>query len=237
MYNERYTDLPSSRWRLIQNGYDEENFREAERLAKSVRTNPNHILLVHSGLLYPSERNPDAFFCALKNLLDSGKISPQKLKIRLRASGYRDHYQHLLSELGLHHVVSLEPAIPYLAALVEMINADGLLLFQASNCNHQIPAKLYEYLRARRPILALTDPAGDTASILGKVSSATIAPIDSRERIATTLLGFLHAIRNGRASSQGIDLSQYSRRARTREVAQLFDELIDRHDAGASADT
>ena len=51
-------------------------------------------------------------------------------------------------------------------ALAEQLAADGLLLFQAANCNHQIPAKLYEYLRAGRPILALTDAAGNTAATL-----------------------------------------------------------------------
>jgi glycosyltransferase involved in cell wall biosynthesis len=237
MYSERYPSLPSSRWGLIANGYDEENFREAEGLAESLNTNRNHILLVHSGVLYPSERNPDAFFWALKDLLDSGKISPQKLRIRLRASGYTDHYQRLLRELGINHVVSLEPAIPYLAALAEMINADGFLLFQASNCNHQIPAKLYEYLRAGRPIFALTDPAGDTASLLEEVDSASIAPINSREEIAITLLEFVDGIQSGKGPSRGIDLSEYSRRALTKELAQLFDRLIDRHNAGASADT
>jgi hypothetical protein len=199
-------------------------------------TKRNYILLVHSGLLYPSERNPNAFFWALKDLLDSGKISPQKLKIRLRASGYTDHYQRLLCELGIQHAVSLEPAISYLDALTETMNADGLLLFQASNCNHQVPAKLYEYLRAGRPILALTDLDGDTACLLGKVSSATIAPIDSRERIATTLLEFLEAIRNGKEHNHGIDLAQYSRRTRTAELAQVFDALVDGHDAGTPAD-
>ena len=37
--------------------------------------------------------------------------------------------------------------------------ADALLVLQASNCNEQIPAKLYEYLRTGRPILC-TDRSG-----------------------------------------------------------------------------
>jgi len=44
-----------------------------------------------------------------------------------------------------------------LATAVRMA-ADALLVMQASNCNAQIPAKIYEYLRAGKPILALTDP-------------------------------------------------------------------------------
>ena len=44
-----------------------------------------------------------------------------------------------------------------------MLRADGLLILQAANCNEQIPAKLYKYLRARRPIVALTDPQATLA--------------------------------------------------------------------------
>jgi len=50
-----------------------------------------------------------------------------------------------------------------------------LLLLQASNCNSQIPAKVYEYLRAGKPILALTDPEGDTATLLRNLGINTIA--------------------------------------------------------------
>ena len=60
----------------------------------------------------------------------------------------------------------MEPGVSFRNAVAEMLSADGLLIFQASNCNHQIPAKVYEYFRAKRPIFAMTDPKGDTASLL-----------------------------------------------------------------------
>ena len=48
----------------------------------------------------------------------------------------------------------------------------------AANCNDQIPAKAYEYLRvsAARLLLALTDPAGDTADVIRRAGIDTIAP-------------------------------------------------------------
>jgi hypothetical protein len=45
------------------------------------------------------------------------------------------------------------------------------------------------------------------------------------------------AIRNGKVSNHEIDLAQYSRRARTEELAQLFDELIELNGAASPADT
>ena len=81
-----------------------------------------------------------------------------------------------------------------------MLNADGLLVLQAANCNHQIPAKIYEYLRAGRPILALTDLAGDTAGALQRLGIDTIAALDSTPQIAQALLRFIALVREGRVT-------------------------------------
>ena len=86
--------------------------------------------------------------------------------------------------------IELMPAMGYRDALVEMLNADGLLVMQASNCNDQVPAKVYEYLRCRRPIVALTDPAGDTGAVLRRSGVTRSARLDSAEEIAALLLAF-----------------------------------------------
>jgi hypothetical protein len=89
----------------------------------------------------------------------------------LRATGCDDCLRGLLGQLRIDDIVMLEPRVGYREALAEMLAADGLLVLQAANCNYQVPAKLYEYLRARRPILALTDAAGDTAQTLADAGS------------------------------------------------------------------
>jgi len=165
MYAERYPEIPASRWAIVENGYDEENFLDAGRSLPHLPSSPAAPLrLVHSGVLYPEERDPLPFFAAVRRLKAAGEISALTLNIALRATASDAHYAPLLKEAGIDDIVTLEPAVSYKAALQEMLTADGLLLFQAAMCNHQIPAKLYEYLRAGRPILALTDAAGDTAA-------------------------------------------------------------------------
>src|SRR5262249_52509224 len=191
------------------------------------RSSPhNCIVLVHSGLLYPSERDPRAFFAALSELHRAGKIAPANLKIILRASGNEDSYRWHLRACGLEDMVFLEPSIPHHDALAEMLNADGLLIFQASNCNHQIPAKIYEYLRAQRPIFALTDPRGDTCEVLQAAGIDTIVPWDSKEQIAQGLLHFLSQVRAGWAPiASAKEVERHSRKARTQELGQLLDVL------------
>jgi glycosyltransferase involved in cell wall biosynthesis len=222
MYATHFPEVPHERWTVIPNGYDEEDFTDAERSIKP-RPAGGPTVLVHSGLLYPDARNPRPFFEAVADLLRAGRIQPGTLKIILRASGYDDLYRPQLRELGIDGIVSLEPAVSYRQALAEILSADGLLIFQAANCNWQIPAKLYECLRARRPIFALTDPEGDTAAVL-KPEGGTIVRLDSKNDIADGLLGFLSRLASLKnCVSSGIEA--YSRKSRTRELAAVLDSV------------
>lgn len=230
MYAQRYGSLPESRWSVIPNGYDENNFSQAESRALPAVVGREKLVLVHSGLLYPSSRDPRAFFSAVRRLVASGALSPRVIKIVLRASGHDSYYQRLIAEHNLQDIVFLEPAVGYHEALAEMLAADGLLVFQASDCNHLIPAKLYEYLRAGRPILALTDPQGDSAMLLREMGIDTVVPLDSDIRIAEGLMRFVKDVRAGTAPSAArADVACYSRRSLTADLAELFDSLAAPH--------
>jgi glycosyltransferase involved in cell wall biosynthesis len=214
--------VASDRWTVIPNGYDEEDFAAAERVV-TTRPPGGPAVLVHSGVLYPDARDPRPFFEAVADLRRSGQISSSNLKIILRASGYDDHYRPQIRELGIDGIVSLEPPLSYSEALAEMLSADGLLIFQASNCNWQIPAKLYECLRARRPIFALTDPDGDTGAVL-KAEGGTIARLDSKAEIAEGLRKFLSMLREGTDSVHS-NVEVYSRKSRTHALAEVLNSV------------
>jgi hypothetical protein len=223
---ERHPDVPQSRLTIIENGYDERSFAAAEHATAQVSSTGGPLVLVHSGTVYPSERDPRPFFAALSELCKDGTISNGKLKVVLRATGNDDYLCRLIARYGIDGIVSLEPSLPYRAALAEMIAADGLLVLQAANCNNQVPAKLYEYLRARRPILALTDLAGDTATVLRSAGIDTIARLDSQEDISRLLVRFLELLRLQRAPvAQEATIAAASRRSRTMELASLLDAV------------
>src|SRR5262249_15535504 len=101
MYAERYPAIPRKPLAVIANGYDEENFLDAEQTV--VRRDASHgcLVLVHSGLLYPSERDPRTFFAAVSDLRHAGAISPATVQIILRASGYEDCYCQYLRDCGI----------------------------------------------------------------------------------------------------------------------------------------
>jgi hypothetical protein len=218
---------------VIPNGFDEESFESAAAAGRSDRPSGEPLVLIHSGVLYPGHRDPGPFFDAIAKLKKDGTISSENLRVVLRASGSEQQYQSHIDRNGIGDIVSLKPSLPYETALAEMLSADGLLLFQGSNCNWQIPAKAYEYIKARRPILALTDIAGDTAQVLLAEGIDTIAPIASSERIAGALVDFLAKVRSGSAPVPALErIPFHSRRHRARELAAELDALLGTTSAG-----
>lgn len=223
IYQERYPQFASN-IRVLPNGFDEASFAGLERTAEPLT--PGATTLLHSGIVYPSERDPTFLFEALGRLVAAGRVGGQRpLKVRFRASANDAMLNELSRRHGLQDVVEVLPPIDYRDALAEMVRADGLLILQAANCNEQIPAKLYEYLRAGRPLLALTDPAGDTAAAVRSAGIEAIARLDSPDAIAAALGDFVEAIRQGLAASpQRPAVARLDRREQARELASLLEE-------------
>lgn len=195
-YAERFpTPYAERRLTVIENGYDECAFTNLP--TSGSRQSGHPLVLVHSGLLYPRGRNPVPFMTALAGLRDSGSIDPDGVKVIFRASRLEEEYTREIQRLGLKNMVLLLPPIPYRDALIEQAAADALLLFQGSEFDRQIPAKLYEYLRIGRPIFALASDQGDTADILRNSGGAELAPIDDVDAIAGKFAAFIRALREG----------------------------------------
>lgn len=225
MYRERYPQLAAERWQIIANGYDEDTFRSFP-VARPMARGAAPITLLHAGILYPHERDPRAFFRAVAALKRKGTLVAGSVRIVFRATGHDDVIAPMLTEVGIADVVELAPSIPYEAALREMMQSDGLLVFQAANSNHQIPAKTYEYMRTGRPIFAVTDPAGDTAGLLRSAGIDSIARIDDADDIETRLATFVQQLRAGTAGIAVPEVArQFSRRAQATVLSALLAEV------------
>lgn len=224
-YRARYPE-GASRIVVIENGFDEESFAGLWGACSTGEPlNPGAITVLHSGIVYPSERDPTCLFTALAQLVDEQRLIVGKFKIRFRAAAHDELLRTLTRRHHLEDFVELLPPIGYRAALEEMVRADALLILQATNCNEQIPAKIYEYLRAGRPILALTDPQGDTAGVLREAGLDSIARLDSEDEIAALLGRFVSGQRGGLHAIAHTDhVARASRKMRARALAGLLDQ-------------
>ena len=237
-YRHLFKDVPPERFCLIENGYDDEDFDAAEADARAmVKPAGGPLVMLHSGIVYPLERDPRPLFAALANLLADGSVTPARFQLVLRAPVHEAFLHQLIGEYGIASLVTIAPPLPYRAALAEMLGADALLLLQAANCNDQVPAKLYEYLRANQPLLALTDPQGDTWAAVRAAGIDTLAPLDDAAAIGAALLAFIALAEAGRAplAPEAVRRS-HARSTRTVQLAALFDAVAEetRHAAKSS---
>jgi glycosyltransferase involved in cell wall biosynthesis len=222
-YRDCYPEA-EARIAVVGNGYDEESFVAAERSA--VHGSPlkaGRLTLLHSGIVYPSERDPTHLFEALGRLRQAGLLDAMRLNLRFRAAEHVELLERLTAQHGLAPYVELCPPVPYLDALREMLSADALLVMQGSGCNDQIPAKVYEYLRARRPVLGLVDPQGDTAALLEASGVEHCAHLSSTEAIASVLPRFIDKLAAGAVAPPRAGAC--SRRERAADLACLMDRL------------
>ncbi len=228
MYADRYPQAPRDKFIVVENGYDEALFRAAEATpGDSGPLTPGAITLLHSGIVYPSERDPTALMQALGQLHRRGVIDAKSVRLRFRAPVHGELLNRLAADNGIRDLIEVAPSIPYLQALREMERADALVVMQAANCNEQIPAKLYEYLRARRPIVGLADPEGDTGRAMKDAAVAHIAKLEDAASVERCIEAFVADMRSARASRPAEAVVEAaSRAARTRQLVDTLEKVV-----------
>jgi glycosyltransferase involved in cell wall biosynthesis len=221
-YRERFPALPASKFCVIENGYDEDGF-DPQALAPQETPEGRPLTLVHSGVLYQTGRDPSAFLEALATLKRDGKIDARSLRVVLRAPGEIPEVAALVKRCGVDDIVEVAPPVPYREALREMLAADGLLVFQGTPFNTQIPAKIYEYFRARKPIFGLVDTSGETARVLRAAGFDSMAMMENAGEIAPALAQFIDQAARGQAHVASDELVAAS--SRTHRAGQLAEVL------------
>jgi len=121
VYRERSGAEAAKRFELIENGFEEGSFAEVEG-SQSLREPlaPGRITLLHSGIVYPQERDPAALFKALGSLRRKGELRPENIGIRFRAPVHQEMLKALAISNGVEDLIDVAPPIPYKDVLAEM---------------------------------------------------------------------------------------------------------------------
>jgi len=214
MYRRLYPDEQLSKFVVIENGFDEGNFKEIKVIEKHPYIK---FSLLHSGAVYENGRDPTELFNAIAELHKESVLSKENFELIFRGSN-RASYTRQLQELSISDLVFFKENVSYKESLAEMAEASGLLLIQGKLFNNQIPGKAYEYIRCQKPILALTFEKGATGHLLNSIEGC---------HVANGVENIKHAIKKMIMKSDTIDrnVSLYSRQAKTQELAELLDTL------------
>jgi glycosyltransferase involved in cell wall biosynthesis len=145
---------------VIYNGYAAEDFPELPP-----RADLGEVLTIrYMGSIYRGFRDPSPVFAAIGLLPDTHRN-------RVIVEFFCDSHDAIIAAAAAHGVtdsVVVRPRIPYRQALLLQMQADVLLLLQSNDRRDEgnLPAKLFEYLYARRPILFIGYEHGIAAQIV-----------------------------------------------------------------------
>jgi glycosyltransferase involved in cell wall biosynthesis len=224
---DRYFELDRGRTTVVSNGYEESAFESATATRRPIKSNARRVLL-HSGTIYLGpDRDPNGVMQAIRQLADRNAVSPADLELRLRDPSNESEIRKIVATVGVQDFVTILPPLPYREALAEMLSADGLLLLQGQTSNPAIPAKLYEYLRAGRPILPCVHHEGETARTLSALGILSHASLTNPDEISTLIEAWLTRPEHFERQLPGQDdVRSFSRERLTEKVAAILDSLI-----------
>ena len=209
-------DVAPARFVTITNGFDPE-------MLASVRETPRargrSTTFVHTGHVY-RHRSPEGLFRALAELRSSGELRDESVQILFVGDSDID-LTALANRYEVGSIVQVRPHVSHRESLELLRTTDVVLLIQTGT-QLQVPAKVYEYIGAGKPILALTDSKAiarliremrlgavclpsDTASIRSALRQSLersagpfdVAPEASRRFRADAIVDQLTAVLNG----------------------------------------
>jgi glycosyltransferase involved in cell wall biosynthesis len=208
----------------IPNGFDPGLFPPP-----SARDKTDTVHILYAGEVYWG-RDPRPFLDAIGGRL--GERFPLRVRFLGRETGGTFRLDNEIRRRGLDKVVRLAGQVTYQQTLQEMIDSDILLLLDTPGRCIGVPAKLYEYLGAGKPILALAEPDGDVSWALRKsgVPHRIAAPHDVGQ-ITQALDELLAELRDGRAAVPTPEqLAHFTREQMARRVADCLNDCLLRSD-------
>lgn len=231
LLRSRYPQQSANKFSTVLNGYDESDFADLPRVPDA--QNSVCLTFVHAGSINPEFRDPRPLFDVLGKLIKIGKLRRECLRLRFIGAGDFAESPEMTDNIhanGLEQVVQFVGRVSFREALVELLRGDVSLLLQASlDTASLVPAKLYEYLRAQKPILALVSQGASQEIIENTGGGWAADPSDARQ-LTAAVEAIASAWHGGRLQENTAPLSKlgrYERRNLTSKLAKILDHTVD----------
>ena len=130
------------------------------------------LVMTHTGSLYDGKRNPEYLFKAIKILSNQGISFPDILEIKFLGPR-EDWLDDQIARYGINNMVRQFGKVTRATSLSQQRKSQVLLLISGPDEKGGLPAKMYEYLAAQRPIVAIGGEHGkmDIGTILSETST------------------------------------------------------------------
>ena len=203
---------------LIPNGFDPEDVPTGVPLTEA-------FTMTFTGMVYPGKQSLAALFEALGTLRRTAEVPPGFL-VRLVGR----HVEAFVAEAaaaGVSDLVTVLPQMARTAALRLQAESTVLLLplWTDAAVGSWYPAKMFEYMGARRPILALGPKQNEAAQLLATRGAGWVA--STSEEVLPLLRRWFddHRDRGTSAVQPGALLDEFQRQRAAEDLARVFENV------------
>ena len=216
---QEFPALDPAHFTFITNGYDPSDFRIGGTKEPSGK-----MTLTHAGTVYPG--TGEEFFAALDQLVREHPGIETKIQVRLIGE-IAAEYADAVRSLEATGMVRAYGPQAHATTLQMVLGSEVLVILQGGErfLSSHIPAKVFEYLCARKPIVAIAK-AGDLTEIVTKSGLGIVISPHSVEELTRVLWDLYTDYADGRLARVPNDayIRSFERAALTQQLAMILDE-------------
>lgn len=216
---KKYFERFNSNVEVIPNGFDDE-VEHDEEIELSQKFSLSYI-----GLL-PKSSLPTNLLMAIQCLIDEN--SDFKNDIELNFIGdIHESVSASIHELQLSNYTNFFGYVPHKDAIKYQKSAQVLLVLIPNVDGNKgiITGKVFEYMAANRPILALGPINGDLQSILTNSNAGTIIDYDDYVKIKSVLIELYTKFKTQKLAIRSKGIEKYHRRNLTKQLAAIIKQI------------
>jgi len=208
---------------VVPNGFDESELRAGAYPQNSAFT------ITHTGMIYPGKRDPQPLFHALTELVQDGMLSDQEVRVCFYGRKL-EHLERLLERYPkIASMISLVGEVSHQEAMGQQRNSTILFLLEWTDPRAKgvYTGKVFEYLAARRPILAVGPKNGVIEELLNETKAGVL--VSTASEVKKVLAEWLEAWREkGSIPFQGDEqlLKQHTWENRAGKLADVLDRVV-----------
>lgn len=181
--------------------------------------------ITHVGLMN-SDRNPTILWEVLNEISNTNLNFKNDLRIKL--IGKLD--DAVIQDLKVfdHNTIETIPYLDHKDVSKYQASSQVLLLSinEVPSAKGIITGKIFEYLQAKRPILAIGPEDGDAAMILKNTNAGTIIGFKNKTVLKATILNLYKDYKEGVLFVKSINIEQYHRKNITSQLAEVIKKVV-----------
>jgi len=209
---------------VIGNGYDELMFYKAYSLLRSSsQVKQDKFILYYCGSLYSNGRSPNNVLQSLAKLKSKKTIDSNNFQLIFQGNLEPSDYSTIIQELNIEDLIQFKQPTSQLNCIVNMLKSNMLLIIQGARFNIHIPAKMYECLKANKPILLIAPSESAVANLANQFEQCKIS--ENIDLICEFISSSISS-KNKVLLSEPHKFEKYSRKFQINKLHQLLLPLI-----------